>query len=499
MEKQEGWQGGKHMIHHRKRKALALLVLGLGSNWGAKGPAALQGATESAVATVSPFTGESATLNAMQLAIVANGQLAESQELARYYAQQRGLPEDRIILLDVQFSEDIDRSTYEEKVAAVVRRVLVERELTDQVRCLVTVYGVPLRIGPVPPSEAQAARIQEIQPQFQTVQVALKESQDRLKGLQQANPPVSPEELQSLQQQIAELQKKRDELQEELLRLHHVETQAALDSELSLLWWRRYGLYRWLINPLYFRVPEELRIQAPPILMVSRLDAATPELVRGLVEQALTAEREGLKGIFYVDARGLPYNPQEDPTGSSYSGYDESLRELARLLQTKTKLPVVLDDQRELFPPGSCPDAALYCGWYSVAHYVDAFTWVAGAVAYHIASFEATTLHAPESPVWCNQMLQRGVAATMGPVAEPYLTAFPRPEEFFGFLLTGRWTLVECYYRTLTLNSWMMTLLGDPLYNPFRDRPQLSPEDVQPSPIGSKPLWEMEKAGGKDF
>jgi hypothetical protein len=90
-------------------------------------------------------------------------------------------------------------------------------------------------------------------------------------------------------------------------------------------------------------------------------------------------------------------------------------------------------------------------------------------------------------------MLQRGVAATLGPVAEPYLAAFPRPAEFFGFLLTGRWTLVECYYRTLAFNSWMMTLLGDPLYNPFRDHPQLSPEDVQPSPLGSQPLWEKEK------
>jgi uncharacterized protein (TIGR03790 family) len=210
------------------------------------------------------------------------------------------------------------------------------------------------------------------------------------------------------------------------------------------------------------------------------------------VDQALAAERDGLNGRMYLDARGLKYDPQADPSGTGYAGYDESLRELARLLQEKTKWEVVLDDRGELFQAGNCPNAALYCGWYSLAKYVDAFTWTPGAVAYHIASSEASTLHQPDSPVWCNQMLQRGVAATMGPVNEPYLHAFPRPAEFFASLLTGQWTLAECYYRTLLLNSWMMTLIGDPLYNPFRDRPQLSPEDVHPSPIGCKKVWEEE-------
>lgn len=466
------------------------LALGVGVCLLGRGPATPQEATAPLPVERSSLPGGSATLNATHLAIVANGQIAASREVAQYYAQRRGIPEDRIILLDVPFSEEIERAAYDEKVAVAVRRALVERGLTEQVRCLVTVYGVPLRVRPVPPSEDQKARIQELRPQFQTVQAALREAQARLRELQGVDPPAPAGELQSWQEKVAALQKENEELQEELAKLHNGETQAALDSELSLLWWQRYGLYRWLINPLHFRAFEEARTQAPPTLMVSRLDAATPELARGLVDQALDAEREGLQGTFYIDARGLRYDPQADPTGSGYSGYDESLRELARLLQAKSSLPVVLDDREELFPPGSCPDAALYCGWYSVGHYVDAFNWVRGAVAYHIASFEATTLHAPESPVWCNQMLQRGVAATLGPVAEPYLAAFPRPAEFFGFLLTGQWTLAECYYRTLAFNSWMMTLLGDPLYNPFRDHPQLSPDDVQPSPQGSKPLWE---------
>jgi hypothetical protein len=101
---------------------------------------------------------------------------------------------------------------------------------------------------------------------------------------------------------------------------------------------------------------------------------------------------------------------------------------------------------------------------------VDAFDWVPGAVGYHLASAEATTLRDPSSQVWCKKMLEKGVCATVGPVYEPYLVAFPRPDEFFSLLLRGDLTLVECYSLTNPFNSWMMTLIGDPLYRPFKYR-----------------------------
>lgn len=62
------------------------------------------------------------------------------------------------------------------------------------------------------------------------------------------------------------------------------------------------------------------------------------------------------------------------------------------------------------------------------------------------------------------------MCATIGPVYEPYLGSFPRPDEFFGMLLAGELTLVECFARSNPFNSWMMTLIGDPLYRPFQYR-----------------------------
>jgi uncharacterized protein (TIGR03790 family) len=65
-------------------------------------------------------------------------------------------------------------------------------------------------------------------------------------------------------------------------------------------------------------------------------------------------------------------------------------------------------------------------------------------------------------------MLEKGVAATLGPVSEPYVNAFPLPELFFGLLVDGNLTLAECYLISIPYLSWKMVLVGDPLYQPFK-------------------------------
>ena len=109
------------------------------------------------------------------------------------------------------------------------------------------------------------------------------------------------------------------------------------------------------------------------------------------VDTAVEVEKTGLTGKVYLDARGID-QPAQRGSVENYGDYDQSLRDLEKLLKEHTKLEVVLDNQQELFQPGQCPQAALYCGWYSLAQYVDAFDWQPGAVAFHIASAEAKSL-----------------------------------------------------------------------------------------------------------
>jgi len=267
----------------------------------------------------------------------------------------------------------------------------------------------------------------------------------------------------------------------DIIRTRTDETVASVDSELSLVWWDDYMLYRWVPNTLSWRVranPAMLADVTPrqrqtPVMMTARIDGPTMTVARRIIDDAIAVEKTGLSGVAYLDARGL-----RDDQG--LAEYDESLRDLAGLLERTAGFPVKLDNAPAVFAPGACPDAALYCGWYSLRQYVDAFDFVRGAVGYHLASFEAISIRSPLERGWVKGLLEDGVAATLGSVAEPYLHAFPRPVHFFGLLLTGRFTLAECYAYTADLNSWMMLLVGDPLYRPFAVNPRLTVEQVFP-------------------
>lgn len=247
------------------------------------------------------------------------------------------------------------------------------------------------------------------------------------------------------------------------------QTGASVDSELSLMLVENYPRVHWLPNPLHLAFDQEPAMQRfrRAVVMVGRLDGPTPRIARRLVDDALKTEDRGLQGGCYLDARGLKGTGEV----GSYVWFDRHLERLAELMREHSPLKVVLDRRPALFLGGSCPRAALYCGWYSLAKYVPSCSWEPGAVAYHVASAEATTLRAPGSQVWCKRLLEEGVAATLGPVAEPYLGAFPLPDEFFPLLMKGELSLVEVYYRTVPHLSWQMILIGDPLYRPFKKNP----------------------------
>ncbi len=246
---------------------------------------------------------------------------------------------------------------------------------------------------------------------------------------------------------------------------------ASVDSELSLLWWDRplYGAAWRRANPLYHAFKKLGGGQREiPVLMVSRLDASTADLASRLVDRAMEAERQGLAGRFYLDARGLPVKNPSD----TYGRYDQSLRDLHQFVTQHSTYRSQLDNAEVRFQrPGAAPDVAFYSGWYRLRQYEDAFTFRTGAIGYHMASAEALSLHSSGETGWCKNALDRGITATLGSVGEPYLDAFPEPLEFAGLLMTGQYSLVESYYLTSRWVSWRMVLVGDPLYNPWKSRP----------------------------
>jgi uncharacterized protein (TIGR03790 family) len=520
----------------------------------------------------------SLALSARDLIVVFNRNQPQSQAVAVYYAQKRQVPAANLVGVEVPTSEDMSRQDFDQNLVPPVKALVAKLQAQGRTPAVLLVYGIPLRVGPVPLTPADeafkrlaAAKVNEddklvlqlvgqlnglvpslpgppvwkgrkpkltyptpyvlalAQKAFSRGQALLKKppttaaekaAQAKVEALLIELGGTSPEgrallaglaRSQSHERRLRQWQAflggeaaKRAEVQEDMFRgilpktalkvaaalrsTHGLfgelrfwdqarflsskgQTLAAVDSELTLILAGPYQAAGWLPNPFnlgFNRLPVIARVRART-LMVGRLDGPTPAIARRLVDDALAVEHSGLKGIFYIDARGL--TGQGGP--GSYVWFDRHLVHLAEVVRKRSAMKVVLDRRPALFPPGSCPNAALYCGWHSAGKYVPAFKWNQGAVGYQVASYEAATLKKPGSTVWCKRMLEEGVAATLGPVTEPYLSSFPLPDQFFPLLMTGKFTLLQVYFLTVPQISWMQILIGDPLYNPFKHHPAI--------------------------
>lgn len=332
-----------------------------------------------------------------EVVVIANKMAWHSCDLAKYYMKKRGIPAENLVELKGPDKEHCSREEYDKHIATPVRAFLKKNDPKgERFRCLVTMYGVPLRINA------------------------------------SGNPKISQG--------------------------------AAVDSELALVREEHYSLEGWLPNKFFFGYRGK-KIEGMPqnAIMVSRLDGPSEAIVRRVIDDSTQIEKQGLNGTAYFDAR---WPDPGDKKLEGYAYYDRAIHNAARLIQKSKRMPAVVDSDQKLFEAGQCPNAALYCGWYSLSRYVDAFTWARGAVGFHIASGECTTLKGGQA--WCKMMLEKGVAATVGPVAEPYVQAFPIPDLFFALLLEGDLTLAECYALSNPFWSWQMVLIGDPLYRPFQ-------------------------------
>lgn len=501
-----------------------------------------------------------------QIALIVNKNVPEGLELARFYAQSRGIPDGRIIELDLPVGDQMPFDRYEPDVQLPTRQLLQARALDQRVTCLVTFYGVPLRIAVRAVTPEETAEIAGIREETKRVQRVINPSIERLEALaarfdpafrlpvpatetiarraevaarvvnaaaqrtpageprqgmlrelarisallnapvgdppttgptsqhaQPATQPLDPAQLAPLlshqgdpaaRQRLRELARRSGHpfayeklLQEQALLLNPEHTDSALDSELALLWLDGYSRAGWQPNPLGY--PFIGNPSGPNVLMVMRLDAPSVQIVRNLIADSITIEREGLKGRFVIDSRGIPAKKPNAPD-DAFGVFDQRLRELATLVKTRTRMELILDDAPDVLPANSVTDVALYCGWYSVAKYVQAMKFSRGAVAFHVASYELTSLRDPANPGWCRALLNDGVTATLGAVAEPILHAFPVPDDFFPLLLTGRLTLAEVYWRSCPMTSWKLSMIGDPLYTPFRGNPALSIHELPP-------------------
>lgn len=244
--------------------------------------------------------------------------------------------------------------------------------------------------------------------------------------------------------------------------------EAAVDSELAWLplVQNPEPLRGELMNLAYGCTNQAALSPTNGILLVTRLDGPTPEIANQLVDKAMAAESNGLWGRAYFDARGLK-------PGDQYYLGDEWILNGAKICRLRG-FDVETDTNNETFP-ASYPmsQIAIYAGWYASdvcgPFALPKVEFMPGAFAYHLHSFSASTLRSTTQN-WCGPLLARGATCTMGCVYEPYLVLTPNIGLFLA-LFSGGYTFGEAAWAAQPALSWQTTVIGDPLYQPFKKSP----------------------------
>ncbi|HEX3856252.1 MAG TPA: TIGR03790 family protein [Verrucomicrobiae bacterium] len=371
-----------------------------------------------------------------EVVVIYNSRVPQSKAIAEHYAQVRQVPEKQIYGFPMTTNEEMSRAEFRDSLQRPLEKKLekddlwklamtfypgtnnqpdraVRKVVASKIRYAVLCYGVPLKIASDPGIHEVAA----------------------------------------------------EKMQPELRR-----NEAAVDSELSWLplLQMEFPLTGPFPNWLYGTTNVALLNPTNGILLVARLDGPTPEIARGLVDKALQAERDGLWGRAYFDARGL------EATNSYFSG-DQWILAAAKISR-QLGFETVVDDKPETFSADfPMSQIAIYCGWYdgnvSGPFALPKVEFMPGAFAYHLQSYSANTIRSATAN-WCGPLLAKGATCTMGCVYEPYLAATPNVAVFMELFGAGS-TFGEAAWASQPALSWQTTVIGDPLYRPFGKSPQL--------------------------
>lgn len=359
--------------------------------------------------------------------VLANRNVDASIELARYYMEKRSIPYEHLCILDLPTGEQMARDDYNNRLRDPLLSFLRKHDWITQkprpdqevlfhetpwnttdssLQYLVSMYGVPLRVADT---------------RFRIVtRITDRLGKPGAKNL------------------------------------------AAVDAELALLLAPPYDIAGTAPNPLYRKMVMTRELGGHYVVVATRLDGPDPGTVRDMIDDALFAERYGLQGRAYFDARGLTQGP--------YFKGDFWIREANERLK-RLGYETAIDLEEAIWPDVyPMEHAAFYLGWYTEdvdgPFTREAFEFQRGAITYHLHSANAVSLRTDDR-YWAGPLLKRGSAATMGSVSEPFLTYTPDLNIFIDRLIYG-FPFGDAAYMSQSVLSWQMTFVGDPLYRPFR-------------------------------
>jgi uncharacterized protein (TIGR03790 family) len=353
-----------------------------------------------------------------RVVVLANSSDRDSINLATHYAQARNVPQKNIVLLRMPRTEEVGWLEFSRQILNPLRENLIARELIDgRFGNKEDVFGRRLF---VPLSSSIEYLVV-----CRGIPLRLKNEAFKFSAEQLNKVPVI-----------------------------YRTTIGSVDAELALLSTGNHSPLGWVPNPLFKRKQlDSLSLES--VVKVSRLDGPTQEASMRLVDLAIAGE-QAVYGRAYIDS------------GGPHKLGNEWMEAVATRLKING-FEVDMDNTPNLFHAGQRFDAPLfYFGWHSF-HAQGPFArkdirFPQGAMIFHIHSFSAQSLRT-DSRYWAGPLIQRGVAATIGNVSEPYLHLTHHLPLLLEGLLEGKCLADSAYYSLPSL-GWQSILLGDPLYRP---------------------------------
>lgn len=366
----------------------------------------------SLIAAVLPLS--AGQLKPNQVVVLFNAKSAESRALAKLYRELRQIPEENLLGLDLPLADDMSRDDYDKQLVAPLRAEFSKRGWWQLGRdSSGTTLASFNRMRVIACMKGVPLRIQA-KPKSGT-------------------PPANSSPVAG-----------RDE--------------ASVDSELAMVSVSgpAINLEGPMKNAFFENKGSFADANFPFLMLVGRIDGASFATCERMIRDALAIENTGLWGRAYVDI------------ANKYPEGDAWLESVVKA-NSKAGIPTVVDRFNETLPAMyPMTEVAWYYGWYdwnvSGPFLNPAFKFRRGAVAMHLHSFSAEQIRNPNAN-WSAALLERGAAATIGNVYEPYLSLTHHFDILHQRLLDGA-TFVEAAWASIPCTSWQGVVFGDPLYRP---------------------------------
>lgn len=358
--------------------------------------------------------------------------LGDSEEIARYYAQRRGIPDRNLLGIRVEFEGDTSIENkhlawpweaYRKRVLEPVRKK-VDGLGRTQIRYIVSIYGLPVQVNLAHFKRRMSADV---------ALGSLYQLDDRGAGFRYGY-DVHPGP--------------------------------------------RYGAPRFAdVRARQADGPAEFIT-----FIASRIDGPNVPACKAVVDGALYADRYTVSGYAYLDNRYGSYTDDDLrdwlPTARyvTYEDVDKTLS-LSRLAFQDANIPVRQQPDYDVIgskdgltytdgtPANEAARALLYAGWYNYAQYLNVWDWLPGSVA---VDFNSASLFAPNTlfASFGTMAIFHGVSGVVGVFGEPGTGGHPMPDILMHYYLKG-FSFGEAAWLSIPSKPYFAYAIGDPLMRPY--------------------------------